>query len=40
VAWGYHPVAHLEAAGAALVAGDYPALDAALDRVLPVLAEG
>ena len=40
VAWGYHPVAHLEAAGADLVAKDYPALAAALDRVLPALTVG
>lgn len=40
VAWGYHPVAHLRAAGADLIADDYAALDVALDRVLPVMAEG
>jgi phosphoglycolate phosphatase-like HAD superfamily hydrolase len=30
VAWGYHPVARLEAAGADVVIEDFDALDAAL----------
>jgi phosphoglycolate phosphatase len=33
VAWGYHPRARLEAAGADLVIDDYAALDAALARL-------
>ena len=36
VAWGYHPIAHLQAAGAHLVADDYVALGVALDRLLHV----
>ncbi|MCB1400874.1 MAG: HAD-IA family hydrolase [Rhodobacteraceae bacterium] len=34
VAWGYHPVADLRAAGAAIIATDFAALDAAVDAFL------
>jgi phosphoglycolate phosphatase len=33
VAWGYHPRARLEAAGADVIIDDFDALDAALDRL-------
>jgi phosphoglycolate phosphatase len=33
VAWGYHPRARLEAAGADVIIDDFAALDAALDRL-------
>lgn len=38
VAWGYHPVARLEAAGADIVIGGFAELDAALDRLLGIAA--
>lgn len=40
VAWGYHPVAALQAAGARAVVDDFSALESILDRLWPPVSPG